>query len=497
MRRATTGAIFFAACLTACVTDEPRTSRDIVGPGSGTATQVAPEDTGTYIVLLNVHKSNAAAVSRALVAAERGREKYLWQSLSGFAISGINDAAAARISSDPRVRLVARDQKMSGSGDQVLPGGGAGGTLWALDRIDVFGAPSFDGHFLYNYTGAGTHIYVIDTGVRGGHVDFTGRIGNGACFVTLSWGCSQTIDPSGHGTATASVAAGTTHGVAKQATIHPVRVGDDGNNFWYSDIVAGIDWVMSNRILPAVATISINGYPSDFAIRDAITALVNTYGVLVFKSAGNASRDAFDDRSNRSPYSVVVGATHPSDARVATSNWGATVNLMAPGVNMEVASSASNTAVILQSGTSLSAPLAAGVAAAILSANSALTPAQLKSVIENGATTGTVTNGMGVANRVLYSRVTVPNVLYVSIIGPTVVLSGASCVYSASVTGAPGPYTYSWTINGSPFGGNTSSILFTNSGSPYDVAVSVTAPGAAGGTNVAVSISPSAPSCAE
>lgn len=391
-------------------------------------------------------------------------------------------------------------KKASISGDQVLPAGGDGGPLWALDRIDVFGSPSFDGHFYYDHTGAGVHIYVLDTGVRGGHVDFAGRIGNGVCILGLSWGCSPTIDADNHGTGAASVAAGTTHGAAKQAIIHPVRVCDFNNlgaECWHSDQVAGLDWVMSNRILPAVATMSINGYPGSFAVRDAITALISSYGVLLFRSAGNASRDAFDDRGNRSPYSVIVGATHPNDARAGSSNWGATVDLMAPGVLMRMASSAGNTDTISQSGTSFAAPLAAGVAAAILSANPALTPAQLKSVIEQGATTGTVTNGMGVANRMLYSRIAVPFVLSVSILGPTVVLSGSSCVYSASVSGAPGPYTYSWTVDGSPFGGNTNSILVTNGGSSYDVGVSVTAPGAAGGTNVAVAISPSAPPCAE
>lgn len=101
---------FAVLLLTACGRDEPSTGA-IVGPVGGAVSQIAPEDTGTYLVLLNVHKSNAEAVSRAIVAAERGRQRYLYRSLSGFAISGINDAAAARIAQDPRVRLVERDQK--------------------------------------------------------------------------------------------------------------------------------------------------------------------------------------------------------------------------------------------------------------------------------------------------------------------------------------------------------------------------------------------------
>lgn len=156
-------------------------------------------------------------------------------------------------------------------------------------------------------------------------------------------------------------------------------------------------------------------------------------------------------------------------------------------------SSAGNTDTSGQPDTSLSAPLAAGVAAAILSANPALTPAQLKSVIEQGATPGAVTNRLGVANRDLYSRITVPFVLSVSIRGPTVVLPGSSCACAASVSGSPGPYSYAWAVNGKPVVGDVNVILVSNSGSPYDVGAAVTAPGAAGGTNVAVSIASSAP----
>lgn len=130
-----------AVILSACIADEP-SSGVLVGPVGGAQSQVAAEDTSTYLVLLNVHRSNADAVARDIVAKERARQRYLYRSLSGLAISGIDEAAAARIAQDPRVRLVERDQKASLSGDQVLPAGGAGGPLWALDRIDVFGPPN-------------------------------------------------------------------------------------------------------------------------------------------------------------------------------------------------------------------------------------------------------------------------------------------------------------------------------------------------------------------
>ena len=105
---------------------------------------------------------------------------------------------------------------------------------------------------------------------------------------------------------------------------------------------------------------------------------------------------------------------------------------------MEVAWSTNNTASATWSGTSLSAPLAAGSAAAILSASPALNAAQLRTFLLGGASQVTVGNGQGVANRVLYSRITPPSVISASIVGPTMVLSAARCTYTAVASGARG-----------------------------------------------------------
>src|SRR4030095_8565456 len=53
---------------------------------------------------------------------------------------------------------------------------------WGLDRIDQRDLP-LNNSYNYNQTGQGVHAYIIDTGVRGTHQEFSGRMGNGADFV--------------------------------------------------------------------------------------------------------------------------------------------------------------------------------------------------------------------------------------------------------------------------------------------------------------------------
>src|SRR4026207_299768 len=64
---------------------------------------------------------------------------------------------------------------------------------------------------------------------------------------------------SGRGTHVAGTTGGTTYGVAKQVTLHAVRVLDCNGSGSNTGVIAGVDWVTQNHASPAVANMSLGG----------------------------------------------------------------------------------------------------------------------------------------------------------------------------------------------------------------------------------------------
>ena len=95
-----------------------------------------------------------------------------------------------------------------------------------------------------------------------GAVDFVGA-GNG------------TNDCHRHGTNVAGIVGGSRFGVAKNVTIHAVRVLDCMNNGFVSNFIAGLDWVRNNAVQPAIANTSIGASNPSTAFDTAVTNLVN------------------------------------------------------------------------------------------------------------------------------------------------------------------------------------------------------------------------------
>lgn len=203
-----------------------------------------------------------------------------------------------------------------------------------------------------------------------------------------------------HGTGTLSLSGGATAGVAKSATLHTVRTMPSSGDGLMSDQVAGFNWVVANKGSNiSVINFSI-GEDGIYAVQDnAIAACVDA-GIFVAAAAGNATEDAALTSPGSSPAAFVVGATSQGDSVAGYSNWGAAVDVWAPGSSVRLATNTSNTAFTTDNGTSFASPLTAGVAALYRGQNPSATVAQVKTAILGAAASGKLTGYLGQAGNV-------------------------------------------------------------------------------------------------
>lgn len=305
---------------------------------------------------------------------------------------------------------------------------------WGLDRINQSDLP-LDGIFTSEANaGLGVSIYVVDGGIRADHVDFKGRIANGFSVVNKSFSSeADTSDCDGHGTHVAGIAAGTTYGVAKSATIIPVRVSNNECNETHENVTKGLKWVLEHHQegIPAVVNISIAGDVNaelDAAVTDLIAE-----GITVVAGAGNSTKDACTMSPGHVADAITVSASTRYDNPLAYSNFGSCVDIYAPGDNIFSDFHTSDTATEMLTGTSMASPHVAGAAAVILSRHPTFTPEQVTSEIINTSTVDLLRDLYpGTPNRLLFlSAETVAPAP-----GVTVPASPSNVVASASVGNA-------------------------------------------------------------
>lgn len=330
-----------------------------------------------------------------------------------------------------------------GSGSQSSP-------EWHLDRIDEANYP-LDGSYVYDNSGDGVTIYVIDSGVRDTHDQF-GTRASVVHEVQTSWPGNDCL---GHGTEVASAAAGKDWGVAQDATIEAVRINDCTPLASKGEAIDGIDWVADNGTTPSVAVFSFSMDDNlVHSISDAVADVISA-GIAFVGSAGNDNSSSCNiDYQNELSVLVAGGLQENADTKHASSNHGSCVDVFAPGDNIKMAGKNSDTEVVIKDGTSYAAPMVAGVAAMYLEAYPNDSPSLVHEAVKWGATPTTVVNGD--PDRVLFANI--PKMQGLTIDGPTSVKSTDNCVWVAEPVGGRQGYTYTWT-------GVISSSLKTISGS--------------------------------
>lgn len=255
---------------------------------------------------------------------------------------------------------------------------------WYLDRIDQR-SRNLDNSYYPKYTGEGSDIYILDSGIRYTHSEFGGRaIYGGYDAIDKIYNSNRRgWDCNGHGTHVAALAAGKTYGVAKKAKLYSIRVLDCHIYGPFSAIIAAIDYVIvkivRNQNRKAVVSMSLAGGSSPAL--DAQVLKMIRYGIPVVVAAGNAKSNACNfSPAAASRYGVITvgGSRQDRDKIYFASNYGPCVTIMAPGQSIVSAVHTCQNCKLTKSGTSMSTPLVTGAIALLQQQFPNYTVAQLK-----------------------------------------------------------------------------------------------------------------------
>lgn len=211
-------------------------------------------------------------------------------------------------------------------------------------------------------------------------------------------------DDDGHGTHVAGTIAQSTNnnlgvaGIAFNTTIMPVKVLSAAGSGTYQQVADGIYYAANNGA--KIINMSLGGSSPATVLEEAVASAYNK-GVTVLAAAGNDNSSTLIYPAAYNAYVIAVGATQYDEIKAPYSNYGSSLDIVAPGGNTGVDQNGDGYADgVLQNtfgntpvdwaywfyqGTSMATPHASGLAALILALNPALTPDEVRNILQSTA----------------------------------------------------------------------------------------------------------------
>ena len=272
---------------------------------------------------------------------------------------------------------------------------------WHLDN-SVYGGIQMEKAWDIS-SGSGVTVAVIDTGIRKGTDLAKTCFVSGYDFVNND---SDPTDDNGHGTHVAGTVAQSTNnslgvaGVAFNSCLMPLKVLDKTGAGTYANVALGIRYAADNGA--KVINLSLGGSADSTTLKDAIS-YASGKGVTVVAACGNDNVSnclypaAYDD------YVIAVGATQYDETKAPYSNYGPSLDLVAPGGNTSLDQNGDGYAdgVLQQTfkivgrtitwayyffqGTSMATPHISGVAALLIANGNAVTPDEVRAALQETA----------------------------------------------------------------------------------------------------------------
>ncbi|MDB4409296.1 S8 family serine peptidase [Gammaproteobacteria bacterium] len=282
------------------------------------------------------------------------------------------EAVMRALSNNPNIDYVEKDMLVAP--DAITPDDPSYSSQWHLPKIQAPDAWE-------SSTGSGITVAILDTGVESGHPDLVSNLVPGWNVASNN---SDTSPVMSHGTRVAGVVAASSNNstgvasIAWNAKIMPIRISNESNGqASWSVMAEGFLWAADHGA--DVANMSY-GLSTNSSTINSAAQYLRSKGGLAVVAAGNDNMDrGFSDN----PYLITVAATTSSDARASFSNFGANIDVAAPGSSIYTTNTGGGYR--SASGTSYASPATAGVVALIMAANSSLSPDDVEGILESSA----------------------------------------------------------------------------------------------------------------